>query len=96
MAPNYGAEAPHESDSSARWRGVVLTTLIPLVLGSQTRPMEKWKWVVGACYYVAAVRSQEATTNRTLCDDDDDNEDDDGSGGRRINQIEIDVVVVVA
>ena len=40
MAPNHGAEAPHESDAGARWRGLVLTTLLPLVLGAQTRPME--------------------------------------------------------
>ena len=40
MAPNHGAEAPHESDAGARWRGLVLATLLPLVLGAQTRPME--------------------------------------------------------
>ncbi len=40
MEPNHGAEAPHESDAGARWGGLVLATLLPLVLGAQTRPME--------------------------------------------------------
>ena len=40
MAPNHGAKAPHEADAGTRWHGLVLTTLFPLVLGTQTQPME--------------------------------------------------------
>ena len=38
--PSHGAKAPHESDAGARWRGLVLATLLPLVLCAQTWPME--------------------------------------------------------
>ncbi len=48
MAPNHGAEAPQESDTGARWRGLVLATLLPHVLGAQTRPMENESGVGGS------------------------------------------------
>jgi hypothetical protein len=41
IAPNHGAAAPHESDSGASRRRLVLATLLPLVLGAQTSPIKK-------------------------------------------------------
>ncbi len=56
MAPNNGAKASHEFDAGARWRGLVLTTLLPMENESGA----------GAHYNVVTVCSQEETINRML------------------------------
>ena len=65
MAPNHGAEAPHESDAGAKWRGLVLATLLPLVLGAQTRPMENESGGQGlAIMWPPFVRKKRQSTER--------------------------------
>jgi hypothetical protein len=65
MAPNHGAEAPHESDAGAKWRGLVLATLLPLVLGAQTRPMENESGGRGlAIMWPPFVRKKRQSTER--------------------------------
>ena len=40
MAPNHGVAATHEYYSGVGWRGLVLTTFLPLVFDTQTRSIE--------------------------------------------------------
>ncbi len=65
MAPNHGAEAPHESDAGAKWRLLVLATLLPLFLGAQTRPMENESGGQGlAIMWPPFVRKKRQSTER--------------------------------
>ncbi len=60
MAPNHGAEAPHESDAGARWCRFVLVTLLPLVLCAQTWSMERG-WVLAIMWPPFIHKKQQPT-----------------------------------